>query len=389
MRVIKNNNNFESIWWSVRNENNIPQTFFNRQNSDREYFYENNQDFQKLVKIDSIGLNQGENDHKDQIKLDALNPNNAVEAEMDDEELCDFDLDLKKPNKGSKTYDEVFDKLSLESSGNNLFCQNELNTLPKIDNKSENMSEVCNNSFDAENDIEVVKMPEDAQNSNICSNNDDSQISEINLNLGTDNSWTTNTKPLKKKPVSKTSKKSKTTEFAYLLERKAFRMMRKYYKEKFEFEIDLADYKKRLPIMHQSELNQLVVRFMHTEFEFLSSLLTEADYARTRDALKTIILWDRYRKRESISEGLDFSPLRNVLHKYNTRNLIELISDASYSFLFTHFFLMQGKKVSEEQEDVDSDKLIQRMRHLMAEASNYLPKEINSLFEEIHSSIYK
>ena len=51
MRVIKNSNNFESIRWSVRNENNVPQTFFNRQNSDREYFYENNQDFQKLVKI--------------------------------------------------------------------------------------------------------------------------------------------------------------------------------------------------------------------------------------------------------------------------------------------------------------------------------------------------
>ena len=37
---------------------------------------------------------------------------------------------------------------------------------------------------------------------------------------------------------SKAAKKAKTTEFAYLLERKAFRIMRKYYKDQFEFSID-------------------------------------------------------------------------------------------------------------------------------------------------------
>jgi hypothetical protein len=156
-------------------------------------------------------------------------------------------------------------------------------------------------------------------------------------------------------------------------------MMRKYYKEKFEFNIDLADYKKRLPTMPQSEIDGLVYTFMENEFSFLSNIVSQNDYNRTRDALKTIILCDRYRKHEQISDGLDYNPLRNVLHKYNTRNLIEFISDASYAFLYIHFFIVNGQTAAEEQDDVSVDKLIQRMEHLQNEASNYLPNEFSFL----------
>lgn len=183
----------------------------------------------------------------------------------------------------------------------------------------------------------------------------------------------------------RSTRKTKTTEFAYLLERKAFRMMRKYYKEQFEFTVDCADYKKNLPSMTAKDINGLVDKFMNQEFGFLFVLLTENDLERIRDGLKTIILCDRYKKKELISEGLDFVPLRNVLHRYNTRNLIEFISDASYAFLYTHFFLKEGRKAVAEQEDVSGEKLTQRMRHLMKESSNYLPSEINSLFEEINN----
>lgn len=186
----------------------------------------------------------------------------------------------------------------------------------------------------------------------------------------------------------KGSRKTKTTEFAYLLERKAFRMMRKYYKEQFEFTVECPEYKKNLPVMTADEINALVCKFMQQEFNFLATLLTEKDYVRTRDALKTIILCDRYKKKERVSEGLNFAPLRNVLHKYNTRNLIEFLSDAANSFLFTHFFLKNGQKAIEEQDDVSREKLVHRMRHLMKEASNYLPAEINSVFEEIYNSIH-
>lgn len=186
----------------------------------------------------------------------------------------------------------------------------------------------------------------------------------------------------------KYQRKSKTTEFAYLLERKAFRMMRKYYKEKFEFSVNSSEYKKNLPSMTAQELNTLICKFMEKEFSMLSRLLSEDDYERTRDALKTIILCDRYKKKERIIEGLDFSIFRNVLHKYNTRNLLEFLSDASNAYLYTHFYLISGQKSTDEQDDVQKEKLLQSMRHLMVEAANYLPSEINSIFEEIHNSLY-
>lgn len=190
-------------------------------------------------------------------------------------------------------------------------------------------------------------------------------------------------------PAPRRSRKRKTTDFAYLLERKSFRMMRKYYKEKFEFEIEDPEYKKKLPKMSTDEINKLVSEFMNNELgTILICLLTQNDYARIRDALKTIIFCDRYQKKENISAGLSFVPLRNVLHKYNTRNLIDFLSDASYSFLYTHFYLKEGKKAALEQSDNDADKLLARMRHLMKEASNYLPTEINKIFEEIHASIF-
>ena len=188
----------------------------------------------------------------------------------------------------------------------------------------------------------------------------------------------------------KKSRKRKTTDFAYLLERKSFRMMRKYYKEKFEFEIEDPEYKKKLPKMSALEINTLVSEFMNKELgSILICLLTQSDFDRIRDALKTIIFCDRYQKKEAISEGLSFVALRNVLHKYNTRNLIDFLSDASYSFLYTHFFLKEGRNAAFEQQDNDVEKLLGRMRHLMKEASNYLPSEINKIFEEIYASIFE
>ena len=88
----------------------------------------------------------------------------------------------------------------------------------------------------------------------------------------------------------KNKNKKKTTEFAYLLERKSFRMMRKYYKEKFESEIEDSEYKKKLPTMTLEDINLLVSTFMDKEFgTTLLSLLTPSDCLRTRDGLKTII----------------------------------------------------------------------------------------------------
>lgn len=367
-------NNFNEL-----NEQIPELNYFNRHNSDREYFNEFNQCFEKQNEPEVADYNflDDECDKKSETKskiLDNLPTYGTPSICNDDEALSrENEKFLQKDGLIHKTQgdNESFSNLNLELSEQIPFLATEPVKTQQplfIQNKPE-IDAPAKDEVDDDIDISSVK----------------AITGEVDGNTK-DASTISASKP--KLARKSGTRKTKTTEFAYLLERKAFRMMRKYYKEKFEFTVEDPDYKKNLPSMTAEELNTLVCKFMEKELHSFCSLLTEKDYERTRDALKTIVLCDRYRKKERISEGLDFTPLRNVLHKYNTRNLIELLSDASYSFLFTHFFLMHGQKSSEEQEDVDREKLIQRMRHLMNEASNYLPSEINALFEDIYQSIY-
>jgi hypothetical protein len=140
--------------------------------------------------------------------------------------------------------------------------------------------------------------------------------------------------------------------------------------------------------MTGDEINSYVIKFMKQELGSILRIVSESDIARIRDGLKTIIFCDRYKKSEQITEGLNFVPLRNVLHKYNTKNMSKFLSDPSFAFLYTHFFLKHGKKATEEQQEVDKEKLIFSMKKLMKEAFNYLPEEITSLFEKVYISIY-
>eukprot|EP00345_Euplotes_harpa_P008950 CAMPEP_0168354984 /NCGR_PEP_ID=MMETSP0213-20121227/24249_1 /TAXON_ID=151035 /ORGANISM="Euplotes harpa, Strain FSP1.4" /LENGTH=173 /DNA_ID=CAMNT_0008367045 /DNA_START=71 /DNA_END=593 /DNA_ORIENTATION=- len=56
--------------------------------------------------------------------------------------------------------------------------------------------------------------------------------------------------------TKRTGHKLKTTEYGYLLERKAFRMMKKYYKDKFGCLIDQKY--NSIPLMSPGQLNRLV-----------------------------------------------------------------------------------------------------------------------------------
>ena len=134
-----------------------------------------------------------------------------------------------------------------------------------------------NQRFDNESD--VCQHGPDVQIDNIDTFVETKEVSVSQKETGEEERENSNKKP----------KKGKTTEFAYLLERKSFRMMRKYYKEKFEDEIEDSEYKKKLPTMSCEDINILVNRFLDQEVGSLISFLTSNDYERTRDALKTII----------------------------------------------------------------------------------------------------
>jgi hypothetical protein len=173
-----------------------------------------------------------------------------------------------------------------------------------------------------------------------------------------------------------------------LLERKAFRMMRKYYKERFDSWMNSKDYKKNLPSMSADEINYHVIKFMKHELGSILRIISEEDLVGIRNGLKTIIFCDRHKKIERITEGLNFSLLRNVLHRYNSTNMSNFLSHPSFAFLYTHFFLKNGKKASEEQQEVNHEKLIHSMYNLMKKTLYYLPEKTTSLFQKVYLSIY-
>ena len=175
--------------------------------------------------------------------------------------------------------------------------------------------------------------------------------------------------------------RKKSTEFNHLLERKTFRMMRKYYKNTFEQFAIPFNYKNNVKTMDPHEMDNLVGNYMREEFDFLLGMLAANEMHLMLTCLKRIILSDRFNKWERVTYGVDFTTSRNLFNKYSTKALNEFISIPPNSILLVHFYLKQGKKLSFCQNDVDKHKLERQMQWLVKEAFGFLPPQ----FVEVYS----
>jgi len=178
-------------------------------------------------------------------------------------------------------------------------------------------------------------------------------------------------KPWTSRAKTKKSSRRKITEFAYLLQRKGIRMMRRYYKHKFEQSGIIPNYKRKIRNISLEELTDSIQKFILLEFDYLDLYPEYVQFIELIDSLKTIILWDRYNKREPIIDGLNFDTLRNVLNKFNTRNLLEFFSEKAYALLYVNYFEKQGEADANDQDDVEPDKLYGEMNALFSEADKY------------------
>ena len=113
--------------------------------------------------------------------------------------------------------------------------------------------------------------------------------------------------------VSEVETTKKYTEYKYLLERKSIRLMRKFYKDRFDkFSIKFK-FKQRVRFMSLQEMDQVTHLFVQHEFpSFLSNMSIE-QLVVLYTALKSIILCDRHKKNEPVIEGLDFKVIRSIL----------------------------------------------------------------------------
>lgn len=137
--------------------------------------------------------------------------------------------------------------------------------------------------------------------------------------------------------------KKKLTEFGYLLQRKGFRLLRKYYKDKFEDFAALFDYKKRAKSITPNEISHIILKFIEHEFAAIIPMLTRNELTELQDCLKKIVLSDRSNKKEPMIAGIDFTVVRNLFGKYTGKNMKIFMKNPANSFLYTHFYLINGR----------------------------------------------
>jgi len=188
---------------------------------------------------------------------------------------------------------------------------------------------------------------------------------------------------------SRSNGKTKITEYAYLLQRKWLRMMRRYYKEQFEQSNIIPNYKKQVRHLSYDQMSEAVSRFVNREFSYLIPYQEYSEFIQLEESVKTLILCDRYNKQEPIIEGLDFEIVRNVLNRFNTRHLIEFFSDKSNSLLFVHYFENKSEIDVKMQSDVEVSKLREEMWALYDEADKYLKLSCENFRQDREKRIIK
>ena len=129
-------------------------------------------------------------------------------------------------------------------------------------------------------------------------------------------------------------------------------------------------------------MNEAIKNFIRIEFPYLQLFSEYINFIHLEYTLKVVILCDRYNKQESIIEGLDFTVLRNVLNKFNTRNLLNFLSQESNAFLFVHYFEAEGRNNAENQSDVEVDKLFKELQALYDEADKYVEIQLKEFIEQ-------
>lgn len=121
--------------------------------------------------------------------------------------------------------------------------------------------------------------------------------------------------------------------------------------------------------MSQPDFLELLDSYIKKEFYQFED---KFDISSLQKPLQLLVLCDRYNKNEPVTVGLDFSIVRDVLQKFNTRNLLDFFGCKEYAFLYLYFFEKTGIEIAKAQKDVDRDKLLQEMRNLYDEAEKYV-----------------
>ncbi|CAI2370182.1 unnamed protein product [Moneuplotes crassus] len=210
------------------------------------------------------------------------------------------------------------------------------------------------------------------------------------------------TEQIQRKPLQKSTPKPcfKTTEYYYLLQRKTFRMMKKFYKEKFENFSKKYKFKRKIKEISREKCDQCFREYVQQEdiFEFGGKRGCGEEGSVERidgivgesivEAIQLLILCDRYKKAERATRGMDFTVCRSLLNHYNQKNLGEFLSSKA-NCLITALYLKRACFVDSsdpircetneclKQKDVDPEKLMREMKLLFKSSIERLSPELD------------
>lgn len=229
-----------------------------------------------------------------------------------------------------------------------------------------------------------VKLEKDVEKTSVNTfSNVNTQAQEVSQKTTSDRENHSHQKvfSVKSKSNNSTSKRDKTTEYYYLLERKAIRMMRRYYKEAFEQFAQKYKYKQYLKKLIRAVADKYFLEYVDHEFKNFPQTVNFFGAQSLATSLQTIILCDRYKKNEPVTEGLNFDDIRVLLNKYNTKLMKEFLGKPIHAFLFSHYYRTNSIKDAQEQRHVDSSRLMTQMSKIYGMWRDNLAVSIPTAYE--------
>ena len=88
-----------------------------------------------------------------------------------------------------------------------------------------------------------------------------------------------------------------------------------------------------------------------------------------------------------MTKNIDFSVVKNLFGKYTQKSMKVFMKNPANSFLYTHFYLINGRSACYEQNEVNKENFHYQMKNkLMFEALRNMFKSIKTLYEKLYES---
>lgn len=146
----------------------------------------------------------------------------------------------------------------------------------------------------------------------------------------------------------------KTHVYPCKFEQKILRNFRKHYKKLFEEYFkknNHGNFNRKAKSMSAQTFQEILISFMDELFGEYLEFVEEETIEQIIKALSILLLKERYKKKEAITEGLDFSEWNDLTLVPNSKKTIHFFSRKENAFLYAFYFMMECEQLVVEPKD--------------------------------------